>query len=98
MSFFDLHQATFQIADDLVNNVQQFTGIKDKDGRDIYEGDILHRYASVGNIKGVCEYSIDDGAYIIRYRKGDFICLSDFPIIQVIGNIFENPDLLLTTG
>lgn len=96
MSFFDIRQASFQIADDIVDNVQQFSGIKDVDGCEIYEGDIVHRYASVGNLKGVCEYSIDEGSYILRYHWGDFIYLTDFPSIRVIGNIFENPDLLLT--
>ena len=70
---------------------QQYTGLKDKNGKEIYEGDILsykgvHR---VGN--GVSVVSFDDGSFMID----EDIASKDWAAEhEVIGNIFENPELL----
>lgn len=102
MSFFDLRQASFQIADDLVDNVQQFTGVNDANGQDIYDGDVIGRCYSPHEFIGVCRYLRERGSFMIDARRSDglgFIYhLGNFPGIQVIGNIHENPDLILTTS
>ena len=71
--------------------IQQYTGLKDKNGKEIYEGDILsykgmHR---VGN--GVSIVSFDDGSFMI---DEDFADKNWAVEHEVIGNIFENPELL----
>jgi len=65
------------------NNVMQFTGLKDKNGKEIYEGDITKNVR--GNIKEVEWISEDEGCDF----TGWIIDGS-----EVIGNIYENPELL----
>jgi len=76
--------------------IMQFTGLKDKNGKEIYEGDICQ----CEDDKVFIEFS--DGAYWFMYNKNDGFTY-DWAIansqwsdkdIEVIGNIYENPELL----
>ena len=80
-----------------VHNSQplQFTGLKDKNGVEIYEGDIV-RYEEV-NYKIVFEVGAfnADGFYSTwQDVPYDFFSERANESSQVIGNIYENPDLL----
>lgn len=82
---------------------QQYTGLQDKTGKEIYEGDIAI-YQPNGIMPKTGEILFEDGAFIfngIKSVKG-FVCIHAFTkneigglkAIQVIGNIYENPELL----
>lgn len=72
----------------------QYTGLKDKKGKEIYEGDICINVTADSKF-GVVYF--EDGMFIFRADNGDFIhhyisTISNNCVI--IGNIYENPELL----
>ena len=71
----------------------QFSGAKDKAGQKLYEADVIKFNDGIDDIYGLISYDDEDGTYRVSYenitehlseREGDF---------EIVGNIFENPDL-----
>jgi uncharacterized phage protein (TIGR01671 family) len=89
------------LSDGSIVNSQQYTGLKDKNGVEIYEGDIVKTNDKYYPINSVIYY-----AGVINEHDGDWdewyagFCLEDVdhtPLntdCEVIGNIYENPELL----
>lgn len=75
----------------------QYTGLKDKNGKEIYEGDIV---AEIFYKKVVGKYEVKyDGFQIAPFTLGsefESTCLPND--CEVIGNVFENPELLSENG
>jgi uncharacterized phage protein (TIGR01671 family) len=75
--------------------IQQYTGLKDKNGKEIYEGDIIE-------YEDVCVDGGGDGEihqlFIEDLRTAFFFGISNKFVesknIEVIGNIYENPNLI----
>ena len=92
-SYIDIHSSAIMI--DELNNlndnliVEQFTGLHDKNGKEIYEGDIV--------TDGVGKYKIIYDLKLAGYQP--YCIFRDDPenYCEVIGNIYENPELISKT-
>ena len=71
--------------------VMQFTGLRDKDGREVYEGDIVR--ISDGDDWEIGMDEIVYNAPCFEFKKDNGLQI-DSRIVEVIGNVFENPNLL----
>ena len=74
-------------------NVMQYTGLKDKNGKEIYEGDIL----SWGSIKMKCYYSESQAAFRLKYLGMSFnnmVTKQTVSECEIIGNKYENRELV----
>ena len=90
--------------------LMQFTGLKDKNGKEIYEGDIIH------NDNGSPLIGKDDKClYLVKWQEGEYEnnewlykrpgfefnkigkgqhIIFNQSQIEIVGNVFENPELL----
>ena len=93
--------------------IGQFTGLKDKNGKEIYEGDVL-KQVKKSSREGCESSSYDKNNFEVVFKYGSFwlqrpysdsVYIRDFPNIdefvgfecfEIVGNIYENPELLET--
>jgi hypothetical protein len=70
-----------------IKHLQQYTGLKDKNGKEIYESDIL----DFGMVRCVVKYNPPSFA---AYNSENHEWNIQYAGCEVIGNIYENPELL----
>jgi uncharacterized phage protein (TIGR01671 family) len=88
----DLYDERFGCDLDEYHQVMEYTGKKDKNGVPIYEGDVVKENGLLRVIEyGYCE--VDTDGCTGDYAYG-FNLFHDCTNVEVIGNKFENPELL----
>ncbi|MDG7832197.1 YopX family protein [Streptococcus pneumoniae] len=115
MFFQDSEIEEFELNDALMNDyitaypdeieLMQSTGLKDKNGKEIFEGDIVRTTRFLGRadeIGGFYEYDKEfigivkqlEGSWVID-TGSDAVCLwTEIEENEIIGNVYENPELL----
>jgi uncharacterized phage protein (TIGR01671 family) len=82
--------------------LMQYTGLKDKNGKEIYEGDIVEFQddsspddnGEYGMIRDVVVYNSLTAQFMINSKKAYIGLEYSKNFMEVIGNIYENPNLL----
>lgn len=89
-------KTSLEALDDL--EIMQFTGLKDKNGKEIYEWDIIKwKFVDAGEPYDDMEYT-----EVVEWDECGFFLDGGAPLTvaiddcEVIGNIYENPELLKT--
>lgn len=96
----DNHFGIFENTAELVcvapETVGQYTGLKDKHGKKIFEGDIL----LLDDMKGIVNYGT--GCFCVKLPSPNYLylnnpaidmVLNEYPGLEIIGNIHDNPEL-----
>lgn len=80
--------------DVIPKTVGQYTGLTDKNGSKIFEGDILILHAALGNF--VVRWSESICSFVAGEKERMRPCMNSgtMKYCEVIGNIFDNPELL----
>jgi hypothetical protein len=100
MSYFDVFNTFGRIPDDCKDNLQQFTGMQDKKGIDVYEGDIVLGDHDGGTGEATLEpITFSYGCFHIGfcdplYDNVYSASPTTLDAYTVVGNIFETPELM----
>ena len=74
--------------------LMQYTGLKDKNGKEIYEGDIMSYELDDETVVFCCEWSGSGYYFTIPGETGEVHFMADSSEWEIIGNIYENPELI----
>lgn len=79
--------------------ISEFTGLTDKNGKKVFEGDIL-QFSYTGKnlgVNGIAPVVFENGKFGVLWGwHKELVCLDGFAntVVEVVGNIHDNPELL----
>lgn len=100
--FIQSHSGKYGFNADGDSILMQYTGLKDKNGKEIYEGDVLKVDNSLQVscwMRGdICTVKALPGRFKLENKAGDGNMMQEDmqDVVEIIGNIYENPELLGT--
>ena len=77
------------------DTVGQFTGLTDRNGEKIFEGDIIEYTDGCNDWLGAVKYDGDDAQFVVRFIGGDVESFDNLYSgdCEVLGNIYDSPEL-----
>lgn len=90
--FNDMYDETCYVDEDTIG---QFTGLLDKNGKEIYEGDVILQQGYSGKKPMLVRF--EHGAFIVGWHGGSSTATRPMLIqkrCEVLGNIYDNPELI----
>jgi len=85
------------VGDESQFELMQFTNLKDKNGKEIYEGDIVKTFCGQEGGSGKYQFDVVEfecGSFELKPSYENFGMASINNYFEIIGNIYENKDLL----
>lgn len=77
-----------------VCKIMQFTGLTDKNGVEIYEGDVVSKCYSASVKTGVVAWHQERAMFIFQDGYNEPLYQLPLNMVEVIGNVFANPELI----
>ena len=78
------------------STICQFTGLKDRDGKEIWEGDIVIRYSDQGDITAYVVWENESCRYTLVNTRNKYYTINSlrYDTLKVIGNRYDECDIL----
>ena len=89
----NLFKDDYKIAEFKDIELLQFTGAKDKAGQEDYEADVIKFNDGIDDIYGLISYDDEDAVYCVSYENVTEHLLNMAGNFEIVGNIFETPNL-----